>query len=545
MRALIHQAAPVVGAVRRNADALIAAIEAGASEDVDLVVGPELGICGYPPRDRLETHGFLASCQSAVDRVVAASAGKRAVVVFGAPWRADGALFNAAFVAHDGRLVAVRTKQLLPTYDVFDERRHFQPGEPSGPVEVAGWRISVSICEDLWGIDGFRPDDRYRVDPLAAHPRCDVAVNLSASPFHTGKGATRRALVATQARRLGAPLVYVNQVGGNDHLLFDGRSLVADASGALLHELPAFAAVDRVVDLAAPAAAFVDPDPREETYAALVMGVRDYAHRSGFRRALVGLSGGIDSALVATIAVDALGGENVLGVGLPGPYSSQGSVDDARALAIALGIRFELAPVSPAWEVLRASVAMARRGDLGDEADLASQNLQARIRGTILMAISNAEDRLLLTTGNKSEIATGYCTLYGDMNGALAVIGDVYKTDVQAISRWVNRSRERIPVATIEKPPSAELAPDQKDEDSLPPYAILDPLLRVLIEGCGTADELIGAGADPALARRVERLLRTSEYKRWQGAPALRVSPRAFGFGRRMPLASVWERDTP
>lgn len=541
MRIALSRLEPLVGDpdgnVARMTDAAIAAVRDGAQ----LVAFPELAVCGYPPRDLLQRAGFVEACGRALgsmaESLAAAGAGD-ALVVVGCPMRAPGGrAINAACALRGGRVEAVHAKRLLPQYDVFDEPRHFLGETDPRPVDVGGLRLGITVCEDLWHLPGFTPDSRYRVDPVAALGRCDVHLNLSASPFHAGKQRERVALVRAQARRAGAPLVYVNQVGGNDHLLFDGGSLAADADGRVIAAAPQFAPARVVVELGG---APVEPtflEVEEEWFRALVLGVRDYVRRSGFRSAVLGLSGGIDSALVAAIAVEALGAENVLGVGLPGPFSSEGSLTDARALAEALGVRFEVVPITPAWDALREALAPVFGPGPGG---LAEENLQARVRGTLLMALSNKLGHMLLTTGNKSELAVGYCTLYGDMNGALAVIGDLYKTEVYRLSRWVNRERELIPESTLTKPPSAELAPGQTDQDSLPPYEVLDAVLRRLVEAGDDVAALTADGFDPAVVERVARLVRLAEYKRWQAPPTLRLTRKAFGAGRRMPLAAVW-----
>jgi NAD+ synthase (glutamine-hydrolysing) len=457
------------------------------------------------------------------------------VAIFGCPWR-DRGLRNSAVVAHHGRVVAVRHKSLLPTYDVFDEVRYFTPETDPQPVSVAGIRLGVTICEDIWNEPGL-VRYAYPLDPVDRMRGCDVVVNLSASPFHAGKSELRADLLARQARQCGAPVVYCNQVGGNDELLFDGGSLVVNAEGELLHQGVQFAPESTVVSLSGPTRAPRFARFEAEVLGALVMGTRDYAQRTGFSTAVIGLSGGIDSALVAAIAALALGPTNVLGLGMPGPFSSPGSITDAQALAANLGMDMELVPISGIHSAfLRALEPIFT----GQRPDVTEENLQARARGAVLMAVSNKFARLLLTTGNKSEMAVGYCTLYGDMNGGLAVIGDVFKTDVYRLSRQLNAERRVIPEATLSKPPSAELAPDQKDEDSLPPYAVLDAILRRYVEAGANADSIVAAGFDRATVDRVVRLVVRSEYKRWQSAPVLRVSSRAFGSGRRMPLAQRW-----
>ncbi len=535
MRVLLAQLSPVVGDVVGNADLCVAAIRKAEAAGARLVVCPELVISGYPPRDLLERNDLVEACMAAAVRVAAATAGSDVVAVFGCPWR-EGGLRNSAVVAHRGRIVAVRHKSLLPTYDVFDEARYFTPETDPRPVEVAGLRVGVTICEDIWNEPGLIRNP-YALDPVERMRGCELVVNLSASPFHAAKGELRADLLARQARQCGAPIVYCNQVGGNDELLFDGGSLVVGADGAPLHQSPQFVADLALVDLSGPARTLCFPEFAEEVVNALVMGTRDYAGRTGFKSAVLGLSGGIDSALVAAIAARALGPTNVLGVGMPGPFSSPGSITDAEALARNLGMPFQLIPIGNIHSAFLTALAPAFAGR---KPDVTEENLQARARGTLLMAVSNKFAHLLLTTGNKSEMAVGYCTLYGDMNGGLAVIGDVLKTDVYRLSRHFNVGGVVIPESTLTKPPSAELAPDQKDEDSLPPYAVLDAILHRYVESGANADSIVAAGFDRTTVDRVVRLVVRSEHKRWQAAPVLRVSSRAFGSGRRMPLAQRW-----
>ncbi|MDP6931428.1 MAG: NAD+ synthase [Myxococcota bacterium] len=544
MRILVGQLSPIVGDVRGNLTRCLDAVERARAAGVQLLVLPELVLCGYPPRDLLERTDLLDSCARATEQLVAASGGL--VVVFGAPLRDERGLRNAAVVASDGQRVAVVPKTLLPTYDVFDERRHFVPGEGSEPVRVGGVTLGVTVCEDLWmdegvGLEqaetGIRKDQSYGVDPVDGLGGCDLVLNLSASPFHAQKRDLRLELLRRQARRLGAPVVYCNMVGGNDELLFDGQSLVVRPDGQALAVGPSCREAWIEVDLAG------DPVPvphrcwEEEVHDALVMGIRDYAHRCGFRTALLGLSGGIDSAVVAVLAAEALGARQLLAVGMPGPFSSEGSVSDARALAEGLGVSFEQVPIGRIHQTFLDGLA---RLFVGRESDVAEENLQARERGAILMALSNKLGHLLLTTGNKSELAVGYCTLYGDMNGGLAVISDLFKTDVYRLARWLNRDQELIPQAILDKPPSAELAPDQCDQDSLPAYEDLDAILKLYVEGTVDPERIIAAGHPRERVERVVTLVVRSEYKRWQAAPGLRVSPRAFGTGRRIPLAQRW-----
>lgn len=535
MRILVAQVAPVVGDVAGNVARCVAAVAEAARAGARVVVLPELVVSGYPPRDLLDRADLIEACRAGAAEVAAATGGTEVIAVFGTPWQDQG-LRNSAVVAARGGIVAVRHKSLLPTYDVFDESRYFVPEVDPRPVEVEGLLLGVTICEDIWNEPGLVRRS-YGLDPVERMRGTDLLVNLSASPFEAGKPALRAELVRRQARRARAPLVYCNQVGGNDELLFDGGSLVAAADGRVLHQCVQFATEAAVVELAGPAV-----EPRflpfaEEVLEALVMGTRDYAARTGFRTAVLGLSGGIDSALVAAIAVRALGAPNVLGLGMPGPFSSEGSVTDAQALARALGMPMELIPIGEVHQAYLRTLAPIFRGRTPD---VTEENLQARARGTLLMAVSNKFAHLLLTTGNKSEMAVGYCTLYGDMNGGLAVIGDVFKTDVYRLSAQVNAAGELIPTSTLTKPPSAELAPGQTDQDSLPPYPLLDAVLRLYVEGSRDTESIVGHGYDRATVERVVRLVVQSEYKRWQAAPVLRVSPRAFGSGRRMPLAQRW-----
>lgn len=540
MKVLVAQLDPVIGDFAHNLRGVLAAIHAARVHGARLVVTPELAACGYPPKDLLTRGDFLAACASFVETVAARTAGTDLVVVLGAPVE-DAGLRNAAVICANGRVEHVVHKSLLPVYDVFDEPRWFRPGRNPGPIVVNGIRLGVSICEDAWNDEEIcgkpgGPPWPYPEDPFDRLGGCDVVVNLSASPFHVGKGKTRLEMLQRKARRVGAPIVYVNQACANDELIFDGESWVVAADGAVIHQSASFTPGMDLVDLAARVTPTWAPAVEQQVHA-LVMGIRDYAARTGFTRAVLGLSGGIDSAVVAVLAARALGPENVLGVAMPGPFSSEGSLSDARALADALGIELATVPISPIHDAFLAALGPV----FGDRpADLAEENLQARARGSVLMGISNKDARLLLTTGNKSEMAVGYCTLYGDMNGALAVIGDLYKTEVYALARHLNVGAEVIPASTITKPPSAELRPNQTDQDSLPPYDVLDSILRRLVEEVASVDAVVAEGFDPALVRRVAGMLARSEFKRWQAAPVLRVSPKAFGTGRRLPLATRW-----
>ncbi|BCS33491.1 NAD+ synthase [Luteitalea sp. TBR-22] len=540
MRIALLQLDPTVGALDANAARIEAAVRAIGSR-ADLCVTPEMALTGYPPRDLLLMPGFVARCREVADRL-AASLATAPGVLLGMPVpsgvEAGRPLLNAAVHLRAGTVGESFAKTLLPTYDVFDEDRYFEPGRAVGALAVGERRVAVSICEDVWNDPDVWTTRRYGGDPVAAlrDLATPVMVNMSASPYAQGKLAQRERLLAHLARKYGVWALYANQVGANDDLVFDGRSLAFAPDGTCVARGAAFAEDTVIVDTSSPVRAVVpDETPVEaEVFAALVLGVRDYARKCGFRDALLGLSGGIDSALTAVIAVEALGREHVTGVLMPSPYSSQGSVADAETLAATLGIRTQTLPIAP---VMTAYDGVLAGPFAGLAPDVTEENLQARIRGALLMALSNKTGALLLTTGNKSELATGYCTLYGDMNGALAVIADVYKTLVYRVARWVNRGGVVIPEATITKAPSAELRPNQTDQDSLPPYDVLDAILEGHVERCLDGAALVEEGFDGEVVRQVLRLVRISEFKRKQAAPVLKVTSRAFGTGWRMPIA--------
>jgi NAD+ synthetase len=556
MRLGLAQLNTTVGDLPGNRQKILDAYHTLVAQGAELVVFPELVVCGYPPRDLLFKRRFVPDCEDSLHRIaqhigdVPAFIGtvERNTTGSGRP------AFNSAVFVHRGRIVATARKCLLPTYDVFDEDRYFEPAASPLVVEHAGRRIGITICEDLWTHPTLSTRQLYRgIDPTRqlAVQNCDLMINLSASPWHYDKRNVRQTLVADAARALHCPVAYVNAVGGNDELIFDGRSLVCDASGELRAGLPAFAEDLRVIDLSSSTPSSSQPstlhspllspsftqDECQDTFSALVLGLRDYAHKSGFKRALIALSGGIDSALVAVIAVHALGAENVMGVSLPSAISSQHSRDDARLLAENLGIRFETITIADAVAATEASLTSLFAGL---PRDVAEENIQARIRGVIMMALSNKFSSLLLTTGNKSEVAVGYCTLYGDMAGGLAVISDVFKTQVYNLSRWINRDREVIPHNTIEKPPSAELRPGQVDQDSLPPYDILDAILEGYVEQGLSRRDLVAQGFDEAVVNDIARKVDLNEYKRKQAAPGLKTTPLAFGVGRRIPIVQKY-----
>jgi NAD+ synthetase len=538
MRALLAQISPVVGDPEGNLALALEALRVGRERRADLVMLPEMSISGYPPRDLLDYSGFLEACEQTAQRLAVATTPGGPVLVFGCPWRDEQGLRNAAVVAHGGRIEALRFKSLLPAYDVFDESRYFEPERDARPVEVAGFTLGITICEDLWNDTDLFPGHRYGIDPLARLLPCDAILNLSASPFHVGKGGLRRQLFSRRARQAEAPLLFVNQVGGNDELLFDGGSMALSPAGDLLAEATPFVPDLMWVDTEASAPIAPATTVFEaELEAALCMGLRDYADRCGFRTAILGLSGGIDSAVVCCLAARALGPGCVTAVAMPGPFSSEASLQDAASLAQNLGVAFDVLPIGPVYEAYRGSLA---RRFAGRTFDVTEENLQARVRGNLLMALSNKEGHLVLTTGNKSETAVGYSTLYGDMAGGLAVISDVFKTDVYRLARWINRDRPVIPDRTLSRAPTAELAPGQTDEASLMPYEQLDAILRLFLEERWDPSAIEAQGHDPADVRRAVRLVVRSEYKRWQAPPGLRVTVRAFGSGRRHPLAQRW-----
>jgi NAD+ synthetase len=538
----LAQINPTVGDFTGNLEKIIAVTRRAADQGARLTVFSELAICGYPPADFLEKPSFLDRCRQAIDELAAATQDLPTALIAGvalpAPPDAGKPAVNAAVLIDGGKILLEQHKRLLPFYDVFDEQRYFLPSSRQQVVELDGLRLAISICEDAWNDKNFWPRRLYSFDPLEDLVRQNPAIhiNLSSSPFWHSKREVRQQMLAAIAKRDKIPVVMCNQIGGNDSLIFDGSSVAFNAHGDLIAHAKSFEEDLVVFDpFHAPAISSPIEDDTEAAYRALVLGTRDYVRKCGFSKVLIALSGGIDSALVATIAADALGKENVLCIGMPSPYSSQGSIDDSRALAANLGIRFELIGISDLFhQYTRALEPLFA----GTKPDLTEENLQSRIRGTLLMALSNKFGSLVLTTGNKSEMAVGYCTLYGDMVGALAVIGDLSKTRVYAISRWLNRGREIIPLPILEKPPSAELRPDQKDTDSLPAYEVLDPILEAYVERYETPECIAQEHGFPlALVQQVVHLVERAEYKRQQAAPVLKVTSKSFGMGRRFPIA--------
>ena len=534
MKVALAQINTTVGDLAGNEAKMLAAYHRGVEARVDLVVCPELSVCGYPPRDLLYKRNFLSANWAALLRLAGAT-GKTGLLVgyAGSNDKKPGreATNSAALLQHGG-IVAVRHKTLLPTYDVFDEDRYFEPATENLPVEFNGEKIGITICEDVWNDEDFWRDRRYRRNPAVdlAEAGAKILFNISASPWHLGKNRTRRDMLANLATKTACPLIYCNLAGGNDELIFDGASLVFSETGQLAAEGGLFCEDFLVVDTTKPGA--IGPqvmEDEEKIYRALTLGLRDYLHKCGFKSAVLGLSGGIDSALVAVLAVEALGPENVRGVSLPSQFSSQGSIDDAQTLATNLGIQYDVIPIQAAFEAVKTEL---KDIFAGRNEDTTEENVQARLRGVMLMALSNKFGSLLLTTGNKSELAVGYCTLYGDMCGGLAVISDVPKTMIYRVANWINRERETIPVASITKAPSAELRPNQTDQDSLPPYDALDAILEAYIVQHQSPAEIIKAGFDEPTVRRVVKLIDTNEYKRRQAAPGLKVTSKAFGLGR-------------
>ena len=592
MKIALGQIDPTVGDFAGNTRKILEFAERAAKLDADLVIFPELAVCGYPAADLLEKRSFVERAAQALDEVCAWTAGRaRPSILCGGVLPVEGNaegkhVRNVAVLMQAGVVRATQTKMLLPFYDVFDEQRYFEAATeqelatilietPHDPADLSpdhgapAWQapVAVTICEDAWNDKGFWLRRLYSVDPverlmerwgsqpgaLAQQPR--VIVNISASPYWQGKRMVRQQMLGALARRHGAVVAMCNQVGGNDSLIFDGSSLAVGPDGRVFAQAKSFEEDLVIFDTDAVAAtpasgedellAESSPGSVEDqfepaaTWDALVLGTRDYVRKCGFSKVLIGLSGGIDSALVAAIAVEALSAANVMGVGMPSGYSSEGSKDDARELAERLGIRFEMLSIHDGYETLMTTLEPLFAGTAFG---LAEENLQSRLRGMLLMALSNKFGALVLTTGNKSEMSVGYCTLYGDMVGALAVIGDVMKTRVYALARYANRARAIIPESTLTKAPSAELRPDQKDTDSLPPYEVLDPILEAYVERYCSAEQIARErGLDPGMVREVLKLVERSEYKRQQAAPVLKVTRKSFGTGRRFPIAVKYQ----
>jgi NAD+ synthase (glutamine-hydrolysing) len=547
MKITLAQLNPTVGDIRGNVAKVTETLSQCSEDSPDLVVFPELFLVGYPPRDLLERPSFIARTEEAIRELSEVSQKyPETGIIVGAPQRGQQSigkgLHNSALLIYQGRLLFTQHKSLLPTYDVFDEPRYFDPASEDPVVKFKGKTLGISICEDAWNDPTLWHRPTYSYDPIEvlAEKGANLIINIAASPFHRGKERLRYDIVRSHATKHRIPFLFVNQVGANDELIFDGRSICLDGAGDLMAVLPPF--VEQVETISVDRTGIRDPYvPQEEiasVHQALVLGVRDYMDKCGFSSAILGLSGGIDSAVTCCIAVEAVGTENVVAVTMPGPYSSPGSVEDSRKLAENLGISFEVIPISPAYE---AYVKSLQDHFKGREPDITEENFQARIRGNILMALSNKFGHLVLSTGNKSELAVGYCTLYGDMSGGLSVIADVPKTMVYELAQYMNRNSTLIPQEIVNKPPSAELREDQTDQDTLPPYEVLDQILHYYVDEHYSMADILQHNFDPETVKWVIRTVDRNEYKRRQAVPGLKVTSKAFGIGRRMPIAATFD----
>jgi NAD+ synthase (glutamine-hydrolysing) len=547
MKITLAQLNPTVGDIRGNVAKVKQTLSQCSKDSPDLVVFPELFLVGYPPRDLLERPSFIARTEEAIQELLEVSHKyPQTGIIVGAPQPGQlstgKGLHNSALLMYQGRLLFTQHKSLLPTYDVFDEARYFDPAADDPVVEFKGQTLGISICEDAWNDPALWHRPTYSYDPIEvlAQKGADLIINIAASPFHRGKEKLRYDIVRSHATKHRIPFLFVNQVGANDELIFDGRSICLDGAGDLIAVLPPF--VEQVETISLDGTGIRDPYvPQEEiasVHQALVMGVRDYMDKCGFSSAILGLSGGIDSAVTCCIAVEAIGAENVVAVTMPGPYSSTASIEDSGKLAENLAIRFEVIPISPAYE---AYIKSLQDHFQGKEPDITEENIQARIRGNILMALSNKFGHLVLSTGNKSELAVGYCTLYGDMSGGLSVIADVPKTMVYELAQYINRDSIRIPQDIINKPPSAELRENQTDQDTLPPYEALDQILHYYVDEHYSMADLLQHNFDPETVEWVIQAVDRNEYKRRQAVPGLKVTSKAFGMGRRMPIAAKFE----
>ncbi|HIJ78277.1 MAG: NAD+ synthase [Desulfobulbaceae bacterium] len=546
MKIALIQTNPVIGDFAGNIETISRRLDKAKEKGCALAILPELAISGYPPQDLLERPAFLDDHDRAFDNLVKQTSGigvlcglvTRNLEHIGKP------LCNSAVLFCDQEIIATSSKRLLPTYDVFDESRYFEPGQQSNTVQFKGLNLGLTICEDIWNDKNIFSRRLYQVDPVGAllagaKEHVDLLINIAASPFNLGKAEIKREIFANICNKYGLPLIYVNQVGGQDSLIFDGASLAMDQTGKVVARAARFKEDLVVIDTDTwqgddHSNPKQDNQETADVYRALRLGTSDYLRKCGFSKVIIGLSGGVDSALTATIATHALGQQNVLGVAMPSPYSSPGSIEDAEQLAKNLGIEFRIIPIADIFNKYLDTLAPIFAGQ---EPDVTEQNIQARIRGNLLMAIANRQGRLVLSTGNKSEMAVGYCTLYGDMSGGLAVISDVPKQLVYELCRYINHKHEIIPWSTIDKPPSAELAPNQKDEDDLPPYPILDQILAAYLEDNLSSREIIAMGFDRQVVEDVLRRIRINEYKRKQAPMGLKVTTKAFGYGRRYPTA--------
>jgi NAD+ synthase (glutamine-hydrolysing) len=541
----LGQINPTVGDFSGNSQKIIEFSKRALDQGAHLIAFPELCVCGYPARDMVERPAFVARNQETVEKIAAAVPGIGIVCGFVTPASAETgkSVMNSAALLKDGKIQFLQSKMLLPTYDVFDEMRNFAPAKSQEVVDVCRHRMALTICEDAWNDKTYWPRRLYSVDPVEELVRAgaDFILNISASPYQLGKRKVREDMLAAIARHHRKPVILVNQIGGNDSVIFDGSSMAINPDGQVVARALSFEEDLVCIDLET-LLGDLHPQNRDRiavAYQALVLGTRDYVRKCGFKKVALGLSGGIDSALVACIAVDALGKENVTGIGMPSPYSSPGSVEDARALAENLGIKFEVIPISGMFSAFRETM---KNAFAGQPEDVTEENMQSRIRGNVLMAYSNKSNHLILTTGNKSELAVGYSTLYGDMAGALSVISDVPKTMVYKLAAHVNATGPRIPQATIDKPPSAELRPDQVDQDTLPPYEVLDQILEDYVEDLKTVKQISKERKlDKELVLKIVRMIERSEYKRQQAPLGLKITEKAFGVGRRFPIAARYE----
>ncbi|MCK4947203.1 MAG: NAD+ synthase [Candidatus Aureabacteria bacterium] len=545
MRITIAQLNPTVGDIKGNIKKARQAITISKTKNPDLIVFPELYLTGYPPRDLLDSKWFLEQVNQAEKKLIQISRKNPGMgILIGTVLPANNKkgkkLHNAAILFYKGKIISKTYKTLLPSYDVFDETRYFQHGKEIKPVKFKGNKIGITICEDAWNIHTPLLKERYHIDPvkLLAAKGIDLLINISASPFHIGKESLRRKLFTNHAKKYKIPVVFVNQIGGNDELVFDGRSMFFDKRGNLNTILPSFEEKIKTVDTASNESINYTPQKKiESLYNALVLGLKDYTHKCGFKKVILGLSGGIDSAVTCCIAKDALGKENVIGITMPSRYSSMGSIEDSKKLSKTLGIKFETIPIKNLFSTYLRSL---KKQFAGRKSNIAEENIQARIRGNILMALSNKFGYMVLSTGNKSEAAVGYCTLYGDMSGGLSVLSDVPKTLVYKLADYINKDKIIIPEKTITKVPSAELRPNQKDQDTLPPYEILDKIIELYIDRHLSIKEISSKRIPLKTVKWVVNAINKSEYKRRQSAPGLKVTSKAFGTGRRMPIAAKY-----
>lgn len=541
MKVTIAQLNPKIADIKSNLEKFEKAFHQAALEKSDVIVASELYLTGYPPRDLLYEKWFKDLVTEGLGHLVELSKkSKEIALIVGLPWYENNLIYNSAVVIKNGQIIHVQHKSLLPTYDVFDEDRYFSVSQQNEVFEINGKKIGLSICEDAWSkADDLTEGNQYNYDPVEEqiYKGAEVLINISASPYQVGKQHQRFQVIQNYSKDHGIPFVYVNQIGGNDELIFDGHSMVINSDGNVIYQLKSFQEEVVSLNIFSQCDDYIPEklDVEEKIYKAIVLGLKDYLYKCGFKKAVVGLSGGIDSAVVAAIAVEALGKENVFGITMPSQYSSEGSVNDSVVLAENLGIDIKEIAIKDIFDSYLSSVTPHF---MGIPFNVAEENIQARIRGDILMAFSNKFGHIVLTTGNKSEMAVGYCTLYGDMSGGLSVLSDVPKTMVYQVAEYINREKEIIPYSTIKKAPSAELRPDQEDQDTLPPYDVLDRILELYIEQRFSKSDIISEGFDEETVEWVVKTIHRNEYKRNQAAPGLRVTSKAFGIGRRIPLAA-------